>query len=101
MARVVELSLGLPEGTHPRLTTGGLAIGVARNADAGHADAGRWALAIEITPTEPVAHAAYVEALAAILRGLRSRELRVVTFWAFADDLPADGSDRKGRGRRI
>ena len=101
VAGIVALSLGLGETVGPRLRSGGLAIGIHRNGDAGQADAGRWALAVEIAPEEAVPHPVYVEAVDAILRGLRSRDLRVVTFWAFADDLPGTAAERKGRGRKI
>jgi hypothetical protein len=101
VAGIVALALGLGDAVETRLRSGGLVIRVDRNADAGQGDAGRWALAVEIAPSEPVTHPAFVEAVEAVLRGLRGRDLRTVTFWAFADDLPSSCIDRKGPGRRI
>lgn len=83
----VGAALGVAGGPSP-LRIGGLRVEVGRNAHAGAADAGRWPLAVELAPVEPVPRAAYVDAVGALLRGLWAHDLRAVAFCAFVDELP-------------
>ena len=95
---VVASALGTPAGAGT-IRFGGLAVDVGANGHAGSGDAGRWPLAVELRPVETLAHAAYVEAVTGVLRGLWKRDLRAVAFCPFADELPRQGESRRASRR--
>jgi hypothetical protein len=96
----VAAALGTSVGSEP-LRVAGLNVRVARNAHAEGGDAGRWPLVVELEPADPVPHAAYVEAVSALLRGLWERELRAVALCPFAEELPRPGAPRRFGAPRV
>lgn len=100
LGELVAGSLGTAAGGELRF--GGLAVEVTANAHAGAGDAGRWPLTVELRPVEPVPHAAYVETVTAILRGVWAAELRAAPLCPFADELPrADGGSERRHARQV
>lgn len=101
--RLWELVAGaLGAATGGELRFGGLAVEVGSNAHAGAGDTGRWPLAVELRPVEPVPHAAYVETVTAILHGAWAAQLRAAALCPFADELPrADGGSERRHTRRV
>lgn len=97
---VVAAALGAGEGAG-ELRYGGLVLEVGTNAHAGSGDAGRWPLAVELRPAEAVPHAAYVDAVTAVLRGVWERQLKAVALCRFADELPQQGESRWRPSRRV
>jgi hypothetical protein len=100
LRQAVASALGAAAGGDP-IRIGGLAVRVDENAHAEGGDAGRWPLVVELVPVDPVPHAAYVDAVSALLRGLWERELRAVALCPFAEELPRPGSARRFGAPRV
>lgn len=97
---VVARALGTDDGPGP-LRFGGLVLEVGPNAHAGSGDADRWPLAVELRPVEPVPHAAYVDTVATVLRGVWEAELRAAALCPFADELPRQGEKPWRPSRKV